>query len=390
MRRDVSSENFEKLDLKKVSNLLDVPEHRISGAQKRRTIQFVRGRPELFRFDKPVSSIESGTSIFIEPFDIVRGFPKILRTLMLYPALEKHFSSINKIVLEEKMNGYNARIALIGDEIVGLTRGGFICPYTTIKVKEIIPRDFFMDHPDLVLCGEVVGPDNPYVPKSIYGIESLDFFVFDIRKKITGTPFPVMERRKLLEEYGIKPVRFFGEFDVKNAHNEIPAIIKELGSSMHEGVVIKDPEMMLDPVKYTSSQSNCADLQYAFEFYNDYGRDFFFGRVCREAFQSVEWNENKEDVKERCLQLGESILLPMIKTIKKKKTGERISENIQIRVKELDDVREFEKYLNLLGVNAIFEEPEKTDDNQYLVRIKKIYQSTADKTDSILSGQLWS
>ncbi|MCZ7362194.1 MAG: RNA ligase, partial [Candidatus Methanoperedens sp.] len=110
MRRDVSSELIKRLDVEKASGLLGIPEYRITGALERKTLQYVHSsRQELFRFDKPVSSAEEGTSIFIEPFDIVRGFPKIPRLLMLYPGIEYHFSSCEKIAVEEKMNGYNVR-----------------------------------------------------------------------------------------------------------------------------------------------------------------------------------------------------------------------------------------------------------------------------------------
>ncbi len=377
-----------ELDIEKLSKTLGIPEHRIAGALKRRILQRVRSKPELFTFDKPVSTVEGGTSVFLEPFDIVRGFPKILRTLMLYPALGRHFSC-DKVVVEEKMNGYNVRVALVGDALVGLTRSGFVCPYTTEKVNELIGRDFFLDNPDLVLCGEMVGPDSPYVPKSFYGIESLEFFTFDIREKISGKPLPVMKRRALVEEYGIKSVMLFGEYSVDEAHIEIARIIKELGATMHEGVVIKDPRMIIPPIKYTTSESNCADLRYAFEFYNDLGRDFFFPRVCREAFQSVEWDESEDVRKKRCMQLGESILLPMIETIGKKRAGERIAEKVQLRVKDLKTAEEFKEHLKLLGVDAVFEKPEKKD-NEYLVKIRKLNQSTNDKTESILRGELWS
>ena len=388
MRRDVS-ELTNKLDIGKISRLLGIQEHNITGALKRKTLQYVYGKQELFRFDKPVSSVEGGTAVFLEPFKVIRGFPKISRTLMLYPALLKYFSSCSKVAVEEKMNGYNVRVALIGDKLIALTRGGFICPYTTEKINYLIGRDFFHDHPDLVLCGEMVGPDSPYVPKTFYNIESLDFFAFDVRKINSGTPMSVMERRKLMDEYGIKSVRLYGEFEVAQAHSEITEIIKGFGNTLREGVVIKDPEMILAPVKYTSSLSNCADLKYAFEFYNDFGRDFFFGRVCREAFQSVEWDEDEESMRKRCHELGESILLPMISTIHKKKAGERIAENVQLRVKNLKTIAEFEDYLRLLGVDAVFELPDKIGD-EYLVRIRKIHQSTNDKTDTILGGQMWS
>lgn len=388
MRRDVSSQLTEKLDVEKVSELLDIPEHRITGAIQRKTLQYVRGKQDLFRFDKPISGIEAGTCIFPEPFEIVRGFPKIPRALILYPAIAGHFSSCKKVAVEEKMNGYNVRIALIGDKLAGLTRGGFVCPYTTEKASELVGLDFFLEHPDLVLCGEMVGPDSPYVPKSIYDIESLEFFVFDIREKLTGKPMPVMKRRELAEEYGLRSVRLFGEYDVDKAHTEIAGVIRGFGRLLNEGVVIKDPEMALPPVKYTSSRSNCQDLRYAFEFYNDYGRDFFFPRVCREAFQAVEWNETEEELEERCRMLGESILLPMIRTIRKKKEGGRVTETVQIRVRNLKTAHEFEEHLRLLGVDAVFEEPEMTG-NGYLVRIQKKYHSTSDKTESILNGDMW-
>ncbi len=387
-RHDVS-ELTGKLDIEKAGKLLDIPVHRITGAIQRKTLQYVWGKHELFRFDKPVSTVEGGTSIFTEPFDIVRGYPKISRTLMLYPALERHFSSCRSVAVEEKMNGYNVRVALIGDEIVGLTRGGFVCPYTTEKANELISQEFFQDHPGLVLCGEMVGPDNPYVPKSIYDIESLEFYAFDIREKISGIPMPVMERRALAEDYGIESARLFGEYEVEEAHLEVARIIRGFGDSLHEGVVIKDPQMRLPPIKYTSSLSNCSDLRYAFEFYNDLGRDFFFPRVCREAFQSVEWDENEEDRKKRCTRLGESILLSMISTIQRKIKGERISETVQIRVKNLKTSKDFEEHLRLLGVDAIFEEPEKIG-NEYLIKIRKIYRSTNDKTESTLRGERWS
>ena len=388
MRRDVSSELIEKLDVERVSEILEIPLHRITGAIQRKTIQYVRGKQEFFRFDKPISGIEGGTCIFLDPFDIVRGFPKIPRALILHPGILAHFSSCKKVAVEEKMNGYNVRIALIGDELAGITRGGLVCPYTTEKAKELVGSDLLHEHPDLMICGEMVGPDSPYVPKSIYDIESLEFFVFDIREKLTGKPMPVMKRRKLVDEYGLNSVRLFGEYEVENAHTEVARIIQDFGTSLNEGVVIKDPEMNIAPVKYTSSMSNCQDLRYAFEYYNDYGRDFFFPRVCREAFQAVEWNETEDKLKERCQRLGESILLPMIKTIKKKKDGGRITETVKIRVRNLNTAREFQEHLRLLGVDAVFEEPELTE-NGYVVRIMKKYHSTDDKTESILSGDLW-
>jgi len=45
--------------------------------------------------------------------------------------------------------------ASIDGEIVALTRGGFVCPYSTEVASRLIPGAVFDDHPELVLCGEM-------------------------------------------------------------------------------------------------------------------------------------------------------------------------------------------------------------------------------------------
>ena len=380
-----------ELDIINAAGYLDLPPSRLEEALEKRTILQNWGKYQnLFRFDKGISGIERGSSLYQGEgfFELVRGFPKIQRAMLLKPALDKHFLGIDSVAVEEKMNGYNLRIARIDGKLVALTRGGLVCPYSTERAEKLLGNDFFDDHPDLVLCGEMTGPDNPYVPKDIYGIESLELFVFDIRKKGSGEPYPVRERRELAEEYGFRQVKLFGEFPISKAYEEITEIIKELGSIGHEGVVIKDPAMVLHPMKYTCSQSNCADLMYALKFYNDVGRDYLFSRIVREGFQSVEWGEDEKEVEKRCLRLGESILHPMIKSIRHIGEGERIWDDVRIRIGDMDTLEEFKEYLRRLSVDAVFEEPQKIED-EYLVKIKKINKSTNDKTISIWKGDLW-
>ena len=159
-----------------------------------------------------------------------------------------------------------------------------------------------------------------------------------------------------------------------------------LGASGREGVVIKDPEMRDPPLKYTSSQSNCDDLKYAFTYYHDYARSFFYSRVMREAFQSVEWREGPAEIERRSLQLGESILKPMIESIKRVQSGEKLVENVKIRVKTLKTSEKFKEHLRTLGIDAVFSEPVKIRD-EYLIKIQKINHRTNDKTESILRGE---
>src|SRR5690606_12591328 len=217
---------------------------------------------------------------------------------------------------------------------------------------------FFEDFPELVLYGEMVGPDNPYVSKEIYGVESVAFYIFDIREKNTGKPLPINRRHEILEEYGFSQVRLFNEIPLETAAEEIGKIIRKLGEKEHEGVVIKDPEMVLSPLKYTSSQSNCSDLRHAFKFYNETGRDYMLSRIVREGFQTVEWDEGESEFEKRCMKLGKSILGPLRESIRSVKNGQRLYEEVRIRVSDLKTAADFEDYLKRLGIDAVFEEPQ--------------------------------
>ncbi|MCD4703831.1 MAG: RNA ligase [Methanosarcinaceae archaeon] len=370
---------------------LNMPHSRLQELVDKRDIRQNWGEYQhLFRFDTTVAGIQNGSVLYQRNgnFELIRGFPKIRRAMLLEPAVHNHFSTIDSVVVEEKMNGYNIRVVSIDDHPVAITRSGYICPYSTEKAKTLLDASFFHDHPDLVLHGEMVGPDNPYVPKDIYDIESLEFFVFDIRKKGTGEPYPIKERRRLASEYNFTQVHHFGEFSTDVAPEKIQQIIQDLGAIEHEGVMIKDPEMIVPPIKYTCSQSNCGDLRHAFKFYNEVGRDYLFSRVVREGFQAVEWNEGTQQLDERCLRLGKSIIYPMMDTIRHIGEGERIADNVQIRVRDLDTVDKFKEYLRRLGVDAIFSAPKRIGD-EYLLSIKKPNRSTNDKTDAILKGDLW-
>jgi putative ATP-dependent DNA ligase len=344
----------------------------------------------LLRFDKEISHIERGTVLYEtdSSFEIIMGFPKIRRAMVLDPTIKKHFTGLEKVAVEEKMNGYNVRIATANRDILAITRSGYICPYTTQKAKEKLNLKFFDDFPKLVLYAEMIGPDNPYISKNIYNVDSVEFYVFDIREKDSGKPLSIHKKQKILEKYGFFQAEFFGEISLETAPYEIEKIIRKLGEQEHEGVVIKDSEMVISPLKYTSSQSNCSDLKHAFKFYNETGRDYMLSRIVREGFQTVEWNENETEFKNRCMQLGESILDPLRESIRSVKEGYRLYDEARIRVRDLKIVSEFQDFLNRLGIDAVFEEPQVVGE-EYLITIRKINKSTTDKTQAILQGDLW-
>ncbi len=373
------------MNLTRTAKKLGISEERLQSLQE--TVIRISSWPEprLLRFDKTASGVEAGTVVF-ENGDIVYGYPKIRRPLMLSAAINKHFSEF--VAVEEKMNGHNIRVVSVDGDVVALTRGGFICPYSTEVVQRILPENTFEQNPDMVLCGEMVGPENPYVPKWVYPTDSIDFYLFDLSKKNYKSTLGVHKTHQFAKENNIHVAPLLGDFRVESAYEKIKRIVKELGKHGREGVVIKDPDNFVQPLKYTCSETNCNDLAVAFQYYNDYALDFFVSRAVREGFQSVEWKESSEDQRTRAERLGESILLPLIETIKRKQSGENIVQQVQIRVKNLQTARDFEYHMRRSGLRAIFDQPE-PDDDGYIVRITKLVMSTNDKTQALLDGEMW-
>lgn len=371
--------------IKELPAILDLESEKLAESYKKGHLKFYQNRfISALQFRKGMGKIESGTMICLtNEIQVIRGFPKIRRTLMLKNALKTHFNG--EVVVEEKMNGYNVRIAFINSQILAFTRGGYVCPYTTKKANEILNlTGFFQDHPDLVVCGEMLGTDNPYVSHYYPEIGKLGFRIFDLRKKLTGKPLSIKEKRDLLEEYDLPSVRFLGVYPVWEAPSKILKLVKQLGKEGREGVVMKDPEMEITPLKYTSSQAHDDELIYAFKFPFDLGKAFFFSRVIREGFQSYECQETADEMKERAQRLGESILYPMVDTIKNVSTGEVAGEDLVMDADSTQEVEEFLRHLRDLGVMAV---AIKHKDGKAVIR--RVHQSTTDKIDNYLNGGLY-
>ena len=316
---------------------------------------------------------------------VVAGFPKIPRALVLAEGIPRHFDGEREVVVEEKLNGYNVRVARV-DEPLAFTRGGIVCPFTTHEVRRLLDLEsFFADHPDAMLCGEMIGPENPYTAHDYPGVESLAFRAFDVRDRETGESLPVGERRELCERRGIPQVPLRGRFPVEEAAAAVEKIVRDLDAEGREGVVMKSPDVSRQ-LKYTTGGTNRGDLAFAFSLPFDHGRDFMFRRIVREGFQSVEWGETEEDRRERARELGESILLPMVDTVEAVAAGETVGERHTAR-SDPEVIDRLLVHLHDLGLKLIVEE-DRTVDGERVVTFLKRLQSTNDKISMYLDGHV--
>ncbi|WP_423792245.1 RNA ligase [Methanocaldococcus indicus] len=349
---------------------------------------------KLLTFKKEFKHLEKGTVIFLnENLDVVRGYPKTYRAITLYPTIKNHF--VDKVAIEEKLNGYNIRVVKVNDKYVALTRSGYICPFTTKKINKYLDLNILDDYPNYMLCGEMIGKNNPYTPFYYEEVEkeyeNLGFYIFDIKEKETNNSLPVKERLSLLEKYNLPHTKPIKIVDKDIAHEEIKNIILELDKKGREGVVIKDLDMTVPPLKYTTHFIHCKDLEEAFTFFFDLGVDFIFSRVVREGFMAYEFND--EDLDKRAYDIGKSIIFPMVESIKKVANNERVTEDIELifdSEEDLDEYLEFMRKMRMVIKIKKIERINTSEGEKLKVLIGKVYNKTNDKILAYLNGTVWS
>lgn len=339
--------------------------------------------------------VERGTVLADDA--VVRGFPKTPRVLVAETGVPERFDG--PVAVEEKLNGYNVRVARValdglGPEPFAFTRGGHVCPFTTRRLRRTLPLSaFFDDHPELVLCGEMVGPENPYTAYEYPGVESLAFFAFDLRELDAGTPLPVAERRDVLDGFDVRQVPLLGTYDLAAAGDGVLEHVRSLDDAGREGVVMKstDGSKLL---KYTTSAANQGDLAFAFSLPFDYGQSFMFRRIIREAFQAVEFGEDgdgdggAEDAAfaARSESLGRSILAPMVETIRAVESGETVGERHTVRGTDAE-ITALLSHLDDQGLTVSVLD-DRYEDGVRVVEYRKDAQSSTDKCRLYLDGHV--
>ncbi|MFB6131853.1 MAG: RNA ligase [Halanaeroarchaeum sp.] len=312
----------------------------------------------------------------------VRGFPSIPRTLVLETGVETFFDG--PLAVEEKLNGYNVRIADVDGTALAFTRGGIVCPFTTPKAKELLDLEaFFDDHPEKMLCAEFIGPENPYTAHEYPDVSSLGVRIFDVCDRVSGRPLPVRERWALLDEYDFPRPDRFGVHDPGEAVDAIRDVIDDLDAREREGVVMQSTDGR-DLLKYTTGSQHADDLAFAFSLPFDYGRDFSFSRLIREGFQAVEFGETGDDLEARAHRLGEALLYPMVETIRDVRDGETVGERHTIRASP-ETVEATLSHLREQGIRLEIE-TDRTVDDQRVVSFVKVTDATRDKIDYYLDG----
>jgi putative ATP-dependent DNA ligase len=328
--------------------------------------------------------VERGTVVVERTGAIVRGYPSVSRILTLDTGVHAVFDADETVVVEEKLDGFNVRIADVGaDGPLAFTRSGYVCPYTTDRVRTLLDlSEYFTAHPETMLCVELIGPETPYTTHDYDGVDSNAVRVFGIRDRVSGVPLPVTERRTRCEAYGFPQPRLFGRGPPDAAVDVVRDAVDALDAAGREGVVLKAAGGT-PRAKYTTESQHHAELAYAFSLPFEYGRDFLFSRIVRDAFQAAEYDDAAA-LERRAHDLGESILLPMVEAIRRVENGETVGERHTVR----GDADSIDALLDHLRDQSLTVEvvDDGREDGERVVEFVKVAESTTDLIRHYLDG----
>ncbi len=297
-----------------------------------------------YRLRKDISGFQRGT-VFIEG-TVVHGYHRIKRILNLQEGITRYIKG--PFYIEEKMDGYNIRIRKIGTKVFAFTRGGFICPFTMDRLHEFIDTAFFDTYPDLTLCAEVVGPENPYNSEGVpYMDRDIQFYIFDIKDRL-GRSLPIEKRYRIYKEASLNSVRRWGPFQ-KGDIEKIRDIVRELDAEQREGIVIK-PVTQGPDLKYVTLGSCIRDIKATAHLMTEIPAGFYIQRILRLVMICREFDIPLTS--EILADIGKALVLPLDESVSEVKKGEKIKEYFRIRVNKKETIDRMLRHLKKTGITA--------------------------------------
>lgn len=343
----------------------------IDKAKKKGKLILQKEEIEYWRFREGMGKIARGT--VIADGRIIYGFPHIKRIFTLQKGLEKNITE-NEFYIEEKIDGFNVRVAHIDGKIYAFSRGGFVDPFVTEKTREMGLDGFFAGFPGYVLCGEMIGK-TPYTQEKF----AAKLLAFDIQKE-DGTYLPCNERYQILKKYSINSVPSFGKFGKKDL-KKIRAIALKLMKEKKEGMVIKSKSRM-QTCKYVNPFADIYDISNGTRIMFDMPSGFFNQRVLRSAIFIKDFGLNQ---KKYASELGNAFYRQLADTLKETEKGKEVSEEFEISIK---DPGIWNKIAKHMGKEIKLEKiSEKKENGKITIKFRKIYRKTNQKFREFLSGR---
>jgi putative ATP-dependent DNA ligase len=336
-------------------------------------IEKLSGELEGYRFSDPFRKVERGTVVIGKR--VIWGFPHIKRIFTLEKGLARNIRD-DSVYAEEKIDGFNARIALVKGDIYGFSRGGFLDSFITEKAREMKLGRFFKKHPGYVLCGEMTG-NTPYTGP-VKGFD-VKLFVFDIDRG-DGSYLPPAERYGILKKHKIAGVPLVGKFATDD-YTGLKKAARALNRGRKEGMVIKSSSRK-QTVKYVTTFADIDDILATSDRFFDMPMGFYYQRIMRSSFFIRDFGLCRE---KHAKALGHAFYKGLIKAIEKVSSGGEIDREFEILVKNKKIWNEVESHKSRhIGYEKLWERKEK---GKTRIRFRKIYWKTTRELASFAAGK---
>lgn len=318
------------------------PEPFPAALERRKARWETYGEHRYLRLTDDFRGLPKGTLAWEER--LIPGYPRIGRIFRLEQGLAQQFAGT--FWMEEKIDGFNIRIFRAGDELLALSRGGYVCPFATDRVPDFIPMALFESHPDLVLCAELAGPDNPYTQGGPSFVrEDVQLFVFDVMR--LGQPgfVPQAEKQALCATFQLPVPRVFGQFSPAD-WREVLRLVDGLDAGGREGAVFKEDAPQGHRTKYVTAWSGVYDIAVRADDTVELPGDFFTGRILRMALYLDEVGRERDAGLER--ELGRAFLEGLGRSVERFKREGRVAHDFRCRFRRRENALAFMEHLRAI------------------------------------------
>lgn len=337
---------------------------------------------EYIRLTETVCGYPRG-SVVLPDSTVIPGYPSIARIHSLSAGLREQFRG--HFWAEEKIDGYNVRILSHQGRAYAFSRGGFVCPFSTDRLPDLMPMSVFDAEPDLVLCAEIAGPENPYLEGSPPHIErDVRLFIFDMLRKGQPGFLPQNAKMRLLEQHSLPATRIFGRFRSTEVE-PLRMLILQLDGEGAEGLVLK-AEVDGNRAKYVTGRSNVTDIQVCSAQLLDLPPEYFTNRLMRLALFVTEHSQQGNPELER--SLGQAFLQGLDQAVERSRDSGRVHHRYRCRFRERRNALHFIEHMAATGGQRVRMAPgvPRQEDGYWTVEFDRVFDRMTGTLSTALSG----
>lgn len=351
--------------------------------RRNRTVEESLGQWRYLRVAKKSPPFPSGTAIFDR--QVIWSYPSIGRLMQLESGLRQQFDA--PFWVEEKIDGYNVRVFKHGKDVLALTRRGYICPFTTDRLPDLLGLSIFDQRPEVVLCAEVAGPENPYnEAHPPYVTEDVRLFVFDMMRKNAPGFLPYEERMRLMRAYDLPGATQYGRYRASDLA-PLKALLHTLDQEGKEGVVFKEDSERGRRAKYVTSQANLSDIRATAIGLLQLPPEYYTQRLLRLVLFMDE--EGIEGSQALYAELGEAMIEGVYAAIRQYKQHRQVFRTFRCRFRQrANALLLVEALARLLGPAYFRQRRLEAEGEFYVLEFDKVLPRESETLGNLLGGGL--